>query len=161
MNLATGTCRLSQTVQTDSATGWTFSDTKTHRSRTFHLPGFVIDALRTLRAEQATRRLKAGDARVDHDLVVDRGDGNPLNPWPLSQRFAYATKKAGLDVCFHDLRHGNATPSLAAGVALTVTSRRLGHSSIAITSDVYSGVADDTDRAAADALDSFVGGVLS
>ncbi|WP_218184173.1 tyrosine-type recombinase/integrase [Streptomyces sp. PKU-EA00015] len=38
----------------------------------------------------------------------------------------------------HDLRHGQASLMLAAGVAMAIVSKRLGHSEIAITSDTYS-----------------------
>jgi integrase len=34
----------------------------------------------------------------------------------LSQRFRFAMTKAGLDLNFHGLRHGNATLSLSAGI---------------------------------------------
>jgi len=38
----------------------------------------------------------------------------------------------------HDLRHGHASLVLAAGVPIEIVSRRLGHSSLAITADTYS-----------------------
>lgn len=38
---------------------------------------------------------------------------------------------------FHDLRHSVATILFAAGIDLKVISELLGHSSIAVTSDVY------------------------
>jgi integrase len=47
------------------------------------------------------------------------------------------------------LRHGHATAALEAGVPMKVVSERLGHSGIAITSDVYSHVTAATDLAAA------------
>lgn len=46
---------------------------------------------------------------------------------------------------------------LAAGADLKVTSSRLGHSSISITADLYTHVASDQDRKAADALNVHVG----
>ena len=80
LDFETGTVRLSQTVQTDQEQGWTFTGTKTHRSRVFHLPPFVLDALRAHRKAQSQRRLLCGPGWVDHDLVVDRGDGSPMRP---------------------------------------------------------------------------------
>jgi integrase len=58
----------------------------------------------------------------------------------LSQRFRFAMTKAGLDLNFHGLRHGNATLSLSAEIDFKVTSQRLGHSTIGITADFYSHV---------------------
>ena len=48
---------------------------------------------------------------------------------------------AGLpDMRFHDLRHSMATILLVAGIHPKVVQERLGHSSIAMTMDVYSHV---------------------
>jgi len=44
------------------------------------------------------------------------------------------------NVRFHDLRHGAATVLLAAKVDLKVVSELLGHSSVAITADIYAHV---------------------
>jgi integrase len=52
-------------------------------------------------------------------------------------------------VKLHALRHGHATAALEAGVPMKVVSERLGHSGIAITSDVYSHVTAATDLVAA------------
>ncbi|MBN9374905.1 MAG: site-specific integrase [Cellulomonas sp.] len=52
----------------------------------------------------------------------------------------------------HDLRHTHATLLLEAGVHPKVVQERLGHSTIAITMDLYSHVLPTTQRAAADAF---------
>ncbi len=46
----------------------------------------------------------------------------------------------------HDLRHSAATLQLAAGVPLAVISRTLGHSSLAITADIYAAVTPELRR---------------
>lgn len=52
--------------------------------------------------------------------------------------WAAATKAAGLEgLRIHDLRHSHAAWLISAGVPLTAIQHRLGHSSIAITSDLY------------------------
>ncbi len=76
------------------------------RSRSLSLPTFVVDALKGHKVAQIELRLLLGAMWIDNDLVVDRGDGSAVPPWSLCQRFKYATAKAGLDVGFHDLRHG-------------------------------------------------------
>lgn len=53
----------------------------------------------------------------------------------------------------HDLRHSHASSLIAAGVPLPVIQRRLGHSSIKVTADVYGHLLTDADQLAADALD--------
>jgi integrase len=50
----------------------------------------------------------------------------------------------------HDLRHGAASLMLAAGVNIALVSKRLGHSSVAITSDTYSHMLEGVGREAAE-----------
>ena len=55
-----------------------------------------------------------------------------------SERASWIAKAAGLrPVRLHDLRHGAAS-LLAGGTEMAVVSKRIGHSSIAITADTYS-----------------------
>jgi len=55
---------------------------------------------------------------------------------------------------FHDLRHTAATLMLSRGVHPKVASEMLGHSTIAITLDLYSHVTPTIQRDAADAVDA-------
>lgn len=52
----------------------------------------------------------------------------------------------------HDLRHTSASLALAAGVPLKVVSDRLGHSTIAITANLYTHVSPAVAQDAADAI---------
>ncbi|MDT5357832.1 MAG: hypothetical protein QOJ56_6364 [Mycobacterium sp.] len=52
----------------------------------------------------------------------------------------------------HTLRHSAAVAWLEAGVHIKAVADLLGHSSIAITGDVYGHTSDDTARAAIDGL---------
>jgi integrase len=54
----------------------------------------------------------------------------------------------------HDVRHTSASLGLAAGESLLEVSRRLGHSSITITADVYAHVSPSSAHAAAEHLTS-------
>ena len=156
LDLGTGIAHLSQTLSDNGS----FETPKSHRSRTFHLPAFLISRLKSHRKDQSERRLLCGEGWKDLDLVVDRGDGAPMRVSALSQRFRYAMTKAGLDLNFHGLRHGNATLSLSAGIDLKVTSQRLGHSTIGITADRYSHVASELDRQAAQKLDDLLAPIV-
>ncbi|MGE5271524.1 MAG: tyrosine-type recombinase/integrase [Thiohalocapsa sp.] len=72
--------------------------------------------------------------------VCHRADGKPFNPLSLTQAFlAFMRKQPDLPrVRFHDLRHTHATALLAAGAHPKVVQERLGHSSVALTLDLYS-----------------------
>ena len=56
----------------------------------------------------------------------------------------------GVDHKLHSLRHFHTSTLLRAGVHLKVVSTRLGHSSVAITGDIYSHVSPGLDQGAAD-----------
>ncbi len=58
----------------------------------------------------------------------------------------------------HDLRHTYATLAIQAGVPLLAVSRQLGHSSIAITADLYTHAVPGGNRAAAEALEAVLAG---
>ena len=64
-----------------------------------------------------------------------------MAPDRLTRTFRKLTTEARLPpVRLHDLRHGAATPALAAGVDLRVVQEMLGHSSIVLTADTYTSV---------------------
>ncbi|MBA3728154.1 MAG: site-specific integrase, partial [Actinobacteria bacterium] len=117
--------------------GLAFSEPKTRRSRrAVALPEILRPCLERARSEQALRRSKARTWQ-DLDLVIDRGDGGPLNPDTLSSRWRLFLAHSDLPhVRFHDLRHGHATLMLLKGVHPKVVSERLGHASVGITLDL-------------------------
>jgi integrase len=119
------------------------------------LPAIGVEALRHQKARQAVAKLAAGPAWQDrHNLIFTNDVGQPVNPESVSSGFRKMATRLGLQpVRFHDLRHTAASLLLAAGVPLKVVSETLGHSSIAITADVYQHVTPDLRREAADALD--------
>ncbi len=84
--------------------------------------------------------------------MFTREDGSGLHPEYVTRHFHALTKAAGLrQLRLHDLRHGQASLMLAAGVPLAVVSKRLGHSSLALTSDTYSHLLGGVGRSAAEA----------
>jgi integrase len=132
-----------------------FEQPKTPRSRrTVLLPAFLRPFLERQQADQRGREAEAGQRWVDHGLVVDRGDGGPLNPDTLSSGWARFLRQRGLPrVRFHDLRHAHATLMLTQGVHPKVVSERLGHASVGITLDTYSHVLPTLQQEAAQAFD--------
>jgi integrase len=115
------------------------SDPKTEKStRTIALDPRTVQVLRDHHKRQAEERLAWGPAYRSEDLVFAREKGDPFHPDGLSGMFEAAVKRAGLPrIRFHDLRHVSAALAIRAGVHAKVLSERLGHSSIAITMDVY------------------------
>jgi len=137
------------------------SSPKTAKSaRVIGLDPATVAALRSHRATQAAERLRAGELWRDSDAVFCDELGRPYHPNILTRTLARQARAAGLPVVkLHALRHGHATHALEAGVDLTVMSARLGHSSVAITGDIYSHVTRATDSAAAARVAAAVDGL--
>jgi len=89
--------------------------------------------------------------------VLTREDGTDLFPSYVTKLFGTLVRWAGLrTVRLHDLRHGAASLMLAGGIPLAIVSKRLGHSSVSITADVYSHLLPGVGRQAADAMEAAV-----
>jgi integrase len=127
--------------------------------RTFGLDEATVMALRGHKARQAAERLAWGSGWTDTGLVFVREDGTAFHPDRIRQIFKAHTRRAGLPpIRLHDLRHSYATAALEAGVELLVVSKRLGHSSIGITGDVYSHVRKAHDAKAAETTAAYIFG---
>ena len=65
--------------------------------------------------------------------------GNYLKPDSVTAKACAVARKAGLKgIGLHSLRHSHGSQLLAAGVPLPTVSKRLRHSSVAVTASVYS-----------------------
>jgi integrase len=140
--------------------GLAFVAPKTDRSRrTITLPAFAVAVLKAHRKEQAERRLLVGPAWHDLDLVIDRGDGRPLDPDTFTHQFERFAERAGIvGANLHSLRHAYATTMLISGVHPKVVSEALGHANIAFTMSVYQHVLPTMGEQAAAAIEAALGG---
>jgi integrase len=129
---------------------------KTKRgARIVPLDATTVDHLRDYREAQELEKTAWGPAWNGQELVFTREDGRNLRPEYVTRHFQRLASDAGLPVIrLHDLRHTNASLALAAGVDLKVVSERLGHSTTAITADLYTHVHRGVGRAAADKIAS-------
>ncbi len=106
-------------------------------ARVVALPAWAVAALRPLRGLGP--------------LVTE--DGEVMRPWRISWLYERRVREAKLRrVQFKNLRHSHACLLLDAGVDLYTVSRRLGHSSVAVTESHYVRPSERADRAAAEAL---------
>lgn len=85
--------------------------------------------------------------------------GAPLHPGAVSARFRHSVAASGLPrIRLHDLRHTYATLALQSGVHPKIVSERLGHSTIALTLDVYSHALPTLQKEAADRVAALIFG---
>ena len=121
--------------------------------RSVAIDALVVTVLRGHRRRQLEERLAWGVAYHDSGYVFTNEDGRPLHPNRITLLFRRNREELGLPaVRLHDLRHTSASLMLTAGVHPKVVSERLGHSSIAITLDLYSHVIPGMQAEAADKL---------
>jgi Phage integrase family len=107
---------------------------------------------------QAAEKLKAGGQWQDCDLVFTTELGTPVDPRNPLRVIEGAAKGADIEgVGIRTLRHSAAVSWLERGVHIKAVADLLGHSSIAITGDVYGHTSDDTARTAVDGLSADLG----
>lgn len=147
------TLRVEDTVQYIPGQGFVTVQPKTKMSRrTISLPIQVAEAL--IPFVEGKRRA---------EYVFNR-EGEPLaHHWFWHNVWEKARHKADLEeLRIHDCRHTHASWLIAAGRPLTGIQRRLGHNSIAVTSDLYGHLLPDVDAGIVEALEAAfrLGGIL-
>jgi integrase len=138
VDLETGDLTIEATAAQDRKGRLVRSDrTKSRRSRVVTLGPRGIQVLKDQRREVAERRLEAVHWE-DHDLVFPTPIGTMIDSRNLrTQQFREVAAKVGWPGSFHALRHYVASVSLADGSNAFLTSKVLGHSRIATTTDIY------------------------
>lgn len=127
--------------------------TKTQRARSLAIDAETVAVLRSWRAVQSQEMLLLGKYRPTHDSVFTWPDGSRVHPSVVTRTFGRIAARAELPpLRLHGLRHSWANAALDAGVDIVDVSKRLGHSSIRVTADVYTPASSSRDRAAGDAV---------
>jgi integrase len=134
------------------------SDPKTARGRrTIALDPATLEALKAHAARQADEQSGWGEAWTDSGYVFVLEDGQHLDPRWVSKEFERQRLAAALPrIPLHGLRHTYATMALSSGVNPRIVSGRLGHSTVALTLDIYSHVLPQADQEAADRIAALI-----
>jgi integrase len=126
--------------------------------RDITLPAIVVEVLHAHRKRLLERRLMLGQGKLaDTDLVFPAWDGSPQRPNSLGSLWYDLAKELDLGVSFHELRHTHASQLVHAGVDVVTISKRLGHSSPAVTLSTYAHLFAKDDSKAAAAIDAALG----
>jgi integrase len=143
---------------------WGVKLPKSHQARVVPVGELATSTLRFWRGEQDAEAERAGVELVPEAYIFSPNpDGaDPKMPDVVSQRFrkhcealeAAEPKAAPWPYRFHDLRHYQATELLAAGYDPGTVSRRLGHSKVSTTMDIYVHHNEERAISAAGALDA-------
>jgi integrase len=160
LDIKAGVLQVRRNVTRMTGVGYVERETKTKASRRkIILTPVVLEALKVHEEKQQQDRAKVGDRWLGLGLIFCTGNGNFLSGDWVWTAFKRLLKKAGLpDVRFHDLRHSVATLLLAAKVDLKVVSELLGHSSVAITADIYAHVLPEQQQEVVKKMNDLFGG---
>src|SRR5262245_45146150 len=128
--------------------------------RTIALPDVVVETLREHRREQLETRLVLGLGRAPAGALVFPAPGTeqPWNPDAFSELWRDVAARLKLNVSFHALRHSHASQPIAARLAITEVSHRLGHASPSTTLQTYAHLFERDDSKAAAAINAALEG---
>lgn len=125
-----------------------------HSIRSVMLSQIAILKLRELQAEQTNTRQDLGSQWVDNDNIFTQWNGERISYGTISHWFGKWIATTDLpDVTFHGLRHSHASWLVAQGKDIASISKRLGHSSIVTTLNVYTHADSKKDEDIADTID--------
>lgn len=127
-----------------------------YSARTIPIPSTLIADLKAHKKRQNEEKLLAGDAYSNNGLVFCTEIGNPIDARNLVRSYKRALELADIQYRkFHSLRHTYATRLFENDVPLKTVQTLLGHSSIDITSNIYTHVLPEEKIKAVDVLNSY------
>lgn len=117
--------------------------------RTINYDETVGGVLLEWQLRQRSEAEMLGDAWTDTGYTFTMEDGRPLKPQYATRLFDKLRTSAGLPrMTFHGQRHESASLLLANGADIALVSKMLGHTSVSITSDLYTHLIGRADREA-------------
>ncbi len=151
LDLDMGTLSVAQTLHSLEGGRLVFSEPKSQKGRrTVALSPSLAVLLRQHREAHEKARALLDVALKEDDLVFAWLDGRPMLPDSVSHAWEKLVNRLGLKgIRLHDTRHTHASLMLAQGIHPKIVSERLGHSTVALTLDIYSHVLPGLQEAAA------------
>lgn len=153
IDLTAGTVTIRATLHhtTDPEQPWERRATKTRRVRTIPLTQLAVEVLTAHRLKMAA--LRQNDWRYWRHAFINES-GQPYHGTRVLLLWKRRLAELGLPiVVIHELRHTAASLMLSLGYSLEDVKQILGHSTIRVTSDVYSHPVDSRLRLVAEGMD--------
>ena len=125
--------------------------------RTIDAPPQLMEKLKQHKADCEKRHKEYGNQYIVSDYVIVHPNGKPIPPGYLSRMFTDLQEKAGLPPCrFHDLRHLCASIMCMQDINMKVAQKRLGHSNISTTMNIYTHPMQSKEEEAAQTIGNFI-----
>lgn len=124
--------------------------------RAVSLAPFVVTAIREHRTQQLETRMALGMGKLPDDALLFASiEGEPISPDKLSRDWANMVRARKLPrISFHGLRHSNVSMLIEGGLDVYSVSRRIGHSSAALTLKTYTHLFRSKEQEAANAIEA-------
>lgn len=136
---------------------WEFLPPKTESSiRKIAIGKELISILREHARQQKENRLKYGEYYTSNDFICTKENGEPVTTKTISRMSKIIKRDLKIDFNFHMLRHTHASLLLESGAPHKIVQERLGHSSVAITMDIYSHTSSDFQKTSVDNFENFL-----
>lgn len=158
VNFSQNTIYICQSLSRTSA-GLQIEDVKTnHSRRILKMPIKCMKELHKWKKEQEEYAQNLGNLYdIKQHLVFTNSFGKPINFSNFYNRYFNKIKNAAdipKEITFHSLRKTHCSLLLQAGVNVKVVANRLGHSTTAITEDIYQAILPGMQDHAIEALDN-------
>ena len=151
IDFKTGRCNICRNAQYTPETGTYITTPKNKKSRVIYLTDISLPTLREWKKEQALYDFKLGIP--NNGFCFTQSNGEMMNPQAPTAHLRLFGQKYNLPgIHPHALRHTMATISIANGADVVSVSKKLGHSTPAITLEVYSHANEEAQRRANEAL---------
>lgn len=149
--------RIENNLQYTSEKGIYDESPKTEDYRTISIAKPVMDLLKELRKEQLVDQLQLGTYWHQTDYCFVRDNGMPMHPDSINSWLSAFSARHNLPhIHPHKFRHTQASILYYAGMDPVTISKRLGHSDISTTQDIYSHLLKNSDRKASDVLEKIL-----
>ncbi|WP_312907298.1 tyrosine-type recombinase/integrase [Tissierella praeacuta] len=155
INLKEGYIMVNHNMVEKKGEGLVLENTKTPASEAkVALTKELTSVLKSVLKEQKKHKLKT---KIEVEYVCRWEDGRPLRPTYISQTFTKYVKKYEMKkITFHGLRHSHATILYSVGANSQEISKRLRHSRVSTTDDIYIHVTEEIKKSTAELFDKAV-----
>lgn len=155
INLEEGILTVNNNMIEKKGIGLVLESPKTEASKaTIALTEGIIKVLEKELIEQKKHKLKTG---ITLEYVCSWEDGRAIRPIYLSRTFTKYVDKSNLKkITFHGLRHSHATILYSAGANSQEISKRLRHSRVSTTDDIYIHVTEEIKKSTANIFDKAI-----
>ena len=146
--------RIQRTRMIDRGNGIYEDTPKTDKSkRVITLPEEVMQLLRELKLQQKTEQVQLGSKWIYSPAILKGQFGQPMYPQVLQRWFSKFLLENGLrNIGLHGLRHTHTSMLAFLQKDKMQISKRLGHSQLSTTLNIYTHLFDDSDLSIADDL---------